>query len=47
MLHIAASGGIIEIIKLMFEWKEDIKCDVKNGEGKTPMHFAAENGQHE
>lgn len=46
MLHVAASAGIIEVIKLILECKDEIKCDVINAEGKTPMHVAAENGHH-
>ena len=46
LLHIAACGGLTGVIKLMLEWKHEIKCDVKNAEGKTPMHLAVENGHH-
>ena len=46
LLHIAASDGLTRVIELMLEWKHEIKCDVKNAEGKTPMHLAAENGHH-
>ena len=47
LLHIAASDGITGVIALMLEWKHEIKCDVKNAQGKTPMHLAAENGHQE
>ena len=46
LLHIAACHGLTGVIELMLEWKHEIKCDVKNAEGKTPMHLAAENGHH-
>ena len=46
VLHIAARDGITGIIELLLEWKHEIKYDVRNAEGKTPMHLAAENGHH-
>ena len=46
LLHIAAWDGITEVIELMLEKKHGIKCDVKNADGKTPMHLAAEKGHH-
>ena len=45
-LHIAARAGMLEVIKCMLEWKE-IKCNMENNEGKTPMYLAAEKGHHE
>ena len=47
LLHIAARTGLLGIIKFMLEWKHEIKCDATNGNGKTPLHLAAESGQHE
>ena len=47
MLHVAASAGTAKVIEHILEWKNEVKCDVKNNEGKTPMHLAAENGHHE
>ena len=46
MLHVAAGAGTIEVIELILERKDEIKCSVINTEGKTPMHMAAENGHH-
>ena len=47
MLHIAASAGRTRVIKVIIESKCDIKCDVQNAKGQTPLHLAAENGYHE
>ena len=47
LLHIAARAGMLEVIKCMLEWKQEIKCNVENDEGKTPMYLATEKGHHE
>ena len=47
MLHIAARAGTTRVIEHILEWRQEIKCDVGNTEGKTPMHLAAENGYQE
>ena len=44
VLHIAARAGTTGVIEHILEWKHEIRCDVTNAEGKTPMHLAAENG---
>lgn len=46
-LHIAARVGNNKAMKIMMEWKEEIKCDSINDKRKTPMHLAAENGHDE
>ena len=47
LLHIAARVGMLGVIKCMLEWKQEIKCNMENGEGKTPMYLAVEKGHLE
>ena len=45
MLHITARENNLSAMAVLLAQKVD-SC-IKNADGKTPMHLAAENGHHE
>ncbi|XP_043940795.1 CARD- and ANK-domain containing inflammasome adapter protein-like [Protopterus annectens] len=45
LLHIAAAGGHIHIVKYLI--KQGAKLEVRDSKGRSPLHRAAENGHEE
>ena len=44
ILHVAASFGTVELLKLMVEMGQDVSLWVRDLQGRTPLHVAAEKG---
>jgi len=45
ILHIAARENDLSVLQVLVA--EQVESYIKNTDGKTPMHLAAENGHHE
>ena len=45
VMHVAARDNDISAMTVLMELQ--VKSDIKNVDGKTPMHLAAEKGHHE